>query len=234
MSGLDDMSRILSLDNPQKNIPLFFAEQIAGLTGVGPIKQATRALQPYETINQDDQDGLENLFLAMRNRGLGGIGNPIRYDRYTGEALTKNGPDGANYWEATANNLAQVFGYAGTVKTRRGSEPVQEIFDEVEYDTEQWNKRHTVRSEAGTVELSAEEQSRVDQLCGDPKVGNLQARIIAAAASREYRNTLRDYKKLLAAGEGGSMDPKSTARQLLDRMHSMLSKVAYRCKNCSG
>ena len=222
LSGLDEMSRILALRNAEKNIPLFFAEQIAGMTGVFGIKQLTRAFQPYETINKDGEDDLANMFLAMRNRGLGGAGNPIKYDRYTGEALTKNGPNGVGYWEATANNLAQVFGYAGTVKTRRGVEPVQEVFDEVEYDTAKWDKLHTVKSAAGTVELSAAEQSRVDQLSADPKVGNLQARILATAASNSYQKILRDYKAHLSKGLGGAMNDKSTARQLLQRLYNML------------
>ena len=164
---------------------------------------------------------------VISQRGLGGIGNPVRYNRYTGEAITKAGPDGVGYWEATRNNLAQIFGYAGSVKTSKMEQPVQEVFEEIQYDAEKWNKTNTVRSAAGTLELSADEVSELDRLTGDPEVGNVQERIIATASSVQYQKLLKEYRGLVAAGDGGALDPNSPARQILSKLHEMIH-VAHR------
>ena len=53
-------------------------------------------------------------------------------------------------------------------------------------------------------------------------MGNIQERIIAAASSVQYQNLLKEYRRLVAAGDGGAMDPNSPARQILKKLHTLI------------
>ena len=226
LQGLDDMSNLLSIEGAERRSHSSWLRWLLSpstlVVGCCLLNRPPGPFQPYETIGRDRESTLEDMLRTISQRALGGIGNPVRYNRYTGEAMAKAGPDGVGYWEATRNNLAQIFGYAGSVKTSKMEQPVQEVFDEIQYLTDKWNKNNTVRSAAGTVEPSADEISELDRLSADPEVGDLQRRIIATASSVQYQKLLKEYRGLVAAGDGGAMDPNSPARQILAKLNTLI------------
>tara|TARA_R100000406_G_scaffold36680_1_gene24260 strand:- start:1069 stop:2709 length:1641 start_codon:yes stop_codon:yes gene_type:complete len=72
-------------------------------------------IQPYTTYNMDPHNPLIDHWRRVVGRYFGGIGNPVRINRYTGLPETKNAQGDLPYFALVAANLASTLGYPGNI-----------------------------------------------------------------------------------------------------------------------
>ena len=96
----------LATNVPHPYNPLFWA---------GFTRQLFDLVQPYQTMNSDPNNTGRDFLSRIKGRVFMGAGNPLKYDRYTGNTLKKSGSQGTNYFNGVVNNLFTTFGYAGKI-----------------------------------------------------------------------------------------------------------------------
>ena len=225
MQGLQKFTRDFDIENIDKSVASISADLLS--TPFSIARQPLGVFQPYETVNRDSVDGLNNWMLTFRQRAAGGLGNPIRYNRYTGEPILKNGNLGGDYWEGVLNNVANVFGYPGEIKDAAADTPVFKKLNEVDYDTEKWNKQKSAGLGDFKTPLTANELSELDRLTGDPNVGALQRRLNELFATDSYQNLVRSYnaERKRMDKTKSVLNQKQTADALLKKIHNVIDEV---------
>jgi hypothetical protein len=225
--GFQKMAQLLDMSNIETAVPNFLAELTA--LPISGLRQPIGVFQPYETMQGDKLDGEANFLSRISQRALGGLGNPIKYNRYTGEAILKNGNQGGSYWEGVGNNFINMFGYPGEIKDAGAGTAVFKEMESVGFDTNQFNNNNLVGSGDLKVQLTNRELSPLDQLTGDPKVGALQRRLNELFASTPYKKLKKEYNSLRkgidAKDNLTGKDKVSTTRAVLTTIHNVIRTV---------
>ena len=231
--GWQKMARFLDTTNIQSTAGSLGSE-LAG-TVVSGARLPLGVLQPYETMQGDKVDGFRNFITRVSQRATGGIGNPIQYNRYTGEPILKAGNQGAGYWEGVGNNLINILGYPGLIKDAGAETPVFKEMQKSAYDTNKWNNNNRVKALGSSTKLTTSELSTLDQLTGDPKVGALQKRLVALFNSGLYKNAMKEYQKLRKDVNPAAnlLGVEDSSRNLLGQIHGMIDAVHNEARSVS-
>jgi hypothetical protein len=223
--GQQKMARLLDLTNVTTAVPQLAAELTA--LPFSFARQPLGMFSPYETMQGDKVDGLANFLSRVSQRATGGIGNPIQYNRYTGQPILKSGREGGSYWEGVGNNLINILGYPGLIKDAGAETPVFKEMESVAYDTNKYNNNNRVGTGQFRTQLTTKELSALDQLTGDPKIGALQRRLSELFDSNAYKNLKKEYqsrrKEINPAGNLLSVE--SEQKSILGGVHRMIDAV---------
>jgi hypothetical protein len=223
--GWQKMARFLDMSNIQ-NTAGSLGSELAGSAFSG-LRLPLGALQPYETMQGDKVDGFSNFISRATQRATGGIGNPIQYNRYTGEPILKAGRQGAGYWEGVGNNLINILGYPGLIKDAGAETPVFKEMQKTAYDTNKWNNNNRVKTLGSSTKLTLSELSTLDQLTGDPKVGALQRKLVELFESGLYKNAMKEYRSFRKGVNPAKnlLGAEDSSRNLLGKIHGMIDAV---------
>lgn len=225
--GFQKMAQLLDMSNIQTAVPNFLAELTA--LPVSGLRQPIGVFQPYETMQGDKLDGEANFLSRISQRAIGGIGNPVKFNRYTGDAILKNGNQGGSYWEGVGNNFINMFGYPGEIKDAGAGLPIFKEMESVGFDTNQFNNNNQVGSGDLKVQLTTRELSSLDQLTGDPEVGALQRRLNELFASAPYKTLKKEYNSLRKGVDAKDnltgKDKVSKTRSVLTTIHNVIRTV---------
>jgi hypothetical protein len=231
--GWQKMARFLDTTNIQSTAGSLIPELVG--TPLSFARLPLGALQPYETMQGDKVDGFSNFITRVSQRATGGIGNPIQYNRYTGEPILKAGKQGAGYWEGVGNNLINILGYPGLIKDAGAETPVFKEMQKSAYDTNKWNNNNRVKALGSATKLTTSELSTLDQLTGDPKVGALQKRLVKLFNSGLYKNAMKEYQKLRKDVNpvANLIGVEDSSKNLLGQIHGMIDAVHNEARSVS-
>lgn len=237
MTGLAKFNRDLNPSTMDKGIPALLSEVLTRPVAFG--RQAIGVFQPYQTESYDSENQLKQFGYLLSQRMLGGVGNPVKYDRYTGRPIPKNGfsDDGGpstSYWAGVGYQMLNMVGFTGGMVEAPGKQGIfnrEDGLGAINYDTMAWDKKNTVRDPQGQIiTLEKYEQTQLDRFTGSPEVGNLAENLEYLFSTKAWKSNLKDYKEFIASNPGDNLGDKkggtkSTSGDMLDRLNNMVDGV---------
>ena len=204
----------LATNVPHPYNPLFWA---------GFTRQLFDLVQPYQTMNSDPNNAGRDFQARLNGRILMGIGNPLKYDRYTGQPLKKSGSQGSNYFTGVVNNLFTTFGYAGKITEADPNNFVKKNMYDVGFD---FNKSELASFKG--LELTNAEQSSFNKFMH--KEGKLEGKLnFLFTQNKKYKKLLTQYKKLKK--ETPINIPNTQLAQVERQLHAMIIAVHTEAKS---
>ena len=236
MTGLAKFNRDLNPSTMDKGIPALLSEVLTRPVSFG--RQALGVFQPYQTESYDSENPLQQFGYLLSQRMTGGLGNPVKYDRYTGRPIPKNGfsDDGGpstSYWAGVGYQMLNMVGFTGGMVEAPGKQGIfnrEDGLGAINYDTMKWDKNNTVRYRNESLTLEKFEQTQLDRFTGDPEVGNLSDKLLVLEKSKAWNSNLEKYRQFIAENLGDNLGDKkggtkSQSGDLLDRLNNMVDGV---------
>ena len=204
----------LATNVPHPYNPLFWA---------GFTRQLFDFVQPYQTMNSDPNNAARDFMSRIRGRVLMGVGNPLKYDRYTGLAIKKSGSQGTNYFNAVVNNLFTTFGYAGKVVEADPNNFVKKQMYDVGFN---FNKPEIAQYKG--LDLTNEEQSSFNKYMHSE--GKLEGKLkFLFTQNKKYKKLITQYKKLKK--ESPINKPNTQLATVELQIHAMIEAVHKEAKD---
>ena len=168
--------------------------------------------QPTQTISQQKDDPIGNMFRSFQSRAFGGAGLPPLFDPLTGQPETKlthfGGPgnlEGASYWAAVlAAPFKETF-FPGGVKGR-SNDPAAANREQLSrwstqsngQENELLNPRRMIQTYRG-VSLTPQQQSILSEEMST--VGDLNGNLTVYFNSQEHKNLVAQYDSFIKRGQ---------------------------------
>lgn len=204
----------LATNVPHPYNPLFWA---------GFTRQLFDLVQPYQTMNSDPNSTIRDAHARLRGRILMGVGNPLKFDRYTGQPIKKSGSQGFNYFTGVVNNLFTTFGYAGKIIEADPNNFVKKEMYAVSFD---FNKPEIAQYKG--LKLTNEEQSSFNKYMH--KYGKLEGKLtFLFTQNKKYRKLVNQYNKLKA--ETPINMPNTQLATIELQIHAMIEAVHKEAKD---
>ena len=205
----------LAVNMPLKGFnPLFWA---------GFTRQLFDLVQPYQTMNSDPNNTGRDFMARIRGRIMMGAGNPLKYDRYTGNVIKKSGSQGKNYFNGVVNNLFTTFGYAGKLVEADPNNFVKKQMYNVGFD---FNKAELAQYKG--LELTNAEQSSFNKYMHSE--GKLEDRLtFLFTQNKKYKKLLAQYNRELANTPNNM--PNTQLAQIELQLHAMIEAVHKEAKD---
>ena len=194
--------------------PLFWA---------GFSRQLFDFVQPYQTMNSDPNFAGRDFAARVKGRILMGLGNPLKYDRYTGQPIKKAGSQGKNYWNGVVNNLFTTMGYAGKITEADPNNFVKKQMYDVNFD---FNKSELATY--NSLELTNEEQSSFNKYMHSE--GKLEGKLTYLfTKNKKYKKLVAQYKRFLKNTDNAAPDTQVAAIE--QQIHAMIIAVHTEAKD---
>ena len=204
----------LATNVPHPYNPLFWA---------GFTRQLFDFVQPYQTMNSDPNNTGRDFLSRIRGRVLMGVGNPLKYDRYTGQPLKKSGSQGTNYFTGVVNNLFTTFGYAGKIVEADPNNFVKKQMYDVGFN---FNKPEIAQYKG--LDLTNEEQSSFNKYMHSE--GKLEGKLkFLFTQNKKYKKLVSQYNKLKK--ESPINMPNTQLNTLELQIHAMIEAVHKEAKD---
>ena len=219
LQGLFNISQILNIKNMNENYVTSLTGTIAGMTPT-ILRQAAKIVQPYQTVVGGD-NMIEDVGSSVMTRALGGVGLPIMYDQYTGNAIPRVGTatNSDNYWAAVGGSIIAPFAPGRSVNVDKDN-PAKKFMREVGWEPDQVAGIKTYKG----IKLSLDEQSILSK--DMHTYGHLQTRVDNYI--KEQGNKLFNaYKKANKMGE------HQRAEQLMNKIRMDLRKTHNEAKKAA-
>ena len=196
-------------------------------------RQIAKMAQPYKTIDSvsetEDQAFIKSMWSSLRQRHLGGIGNPLEYDIYTSRRVPKaydpaSGKESSRMAAIVGASL-DYFGFPGNV---RFEDKVPDYMDKMDFWGFKFNKRTGLKNVDG-VSLTADEQSIMQQEIGT--VGQLDAdlkKFFAGKTSFKYKRVLARFEQIKGSLSGPEYEE---AQQIIESVNRQLMAIHRRAKD---
>ena len=186
-------------------------------------RQLFDLVQPYQTMNSDPNSMGRDFNARLRGRIMMGVGNPLKYDRYTGEAIKKSGSQGKNYFNGVVNNLFTTFGYAGKIVEADPNNFVKQQMYKVGFD---FNKPEIAKYKG--LELTNAEQSSFNKYMFSE--GKLEGRLnFLFKQNRKYKKLVNQYNRLKK--ESSNNNPNTFLATVEQQIHAMIEAVHKEAKD---
>ena len=162
MTGQQKFAELTNIRNWNRNG--FWAANVANLGGsLSPSfnRMIGDFISPYKTVSKGNSDDFwETLIGTIRQRAFGGIGNPVRYDEFSGQKIPKVSEVGSgdNYWLAVGGSILNEFIWPGKISNARTDDPVTNKLKEIGFEPD----RNWLGS-LGSQKLTLEEQSALSK-----------------------------------------------------------------------
>jgi len=206
----------LATNVPHPYNPLFWA---------GFTRQLFDLVQPYQTMNSDPNNTGRDFLARVRGRVLMGVGNPLKYDRYTGQPLKKAGSQGTNYFTGVVNNLFTTFGYAGKITEADPNNFVKKQMYDVGFN---FNKPEIAQYKG--LDLTNEEQSSFNKYMFSE--GKLEGKLrFLFTQNKKYKKLVNQYNKLKATTPINM--PNTQLDTVEKQIHAMIEAVHKEAKDLS-
>ena len=179
-------------------------------------------IQPYETVNINPDSFIDDVRARIHGRIFGGVGNPIKIDRYTGLEIPKSGSEGTNPFMGVINNLFTSLGWAGKIEEADPNNFVKgEMykygynFDKPELST--WKN----------LQLSGEEISSFNKYMHSE--GKLEQRLTDLFKSnKRFKNLVKQWEQLKNDGLLAEADVvQNQIHVMIDKVHQNAREIAY-------
>ena len=210
----------LSMNVPHPFNPMFWA---------GFSRQLFDLVQPYQTMNSDPNNAGRDYWARFRGRTLMGLGNPLKYDRYTGNPIKKSGSQGKGYFTGVVNNLFNTFGYAGKITEAEPNNFVKKQMYDVGFD---FNKPEI--AEYKGLQLTNEHQSSFNKYMFSE--GKLEGRLkFLFTQNKKYKKLYAQYKRLKAENplNINANSPHTELAVIEKNLHAMITAVHKEAKDAA-
>ena len=206
----------LSMNIPHPYNPMFWA---------GFSRQLFDLVQPYQTMNSDPNNAGRDYWARVKGRVFMGLGNPLKYDRYTGNAIKKSGSQGKGYFTGIVNNLFNTFGYAGKITEADPDNFVKKQMYSVGFD---FNKPEIAQYKG--LELTNEEQSSFNKYMFSE--GKIEGRLkFLFTQNKKYKKLYAQYKRMK---ENSPINmPNTELAQVEKQLHAMITAVHKEAKDAA-
>ena len=155
----------------------------------GIARMVTDWVNPYQTVNRVNDNAMEQFWLSFRQRIIGGVGNPVKYDMLSpvGEPaqplmkVAQVGNKDNNYWQSTFATFLDELLVPGRTADAPKNDSVRKNLDSVGYTKDLLTKNLRTFS---SIPLSANEQSLLSKDIHE--VGKLRERLELYFKSNEF------------------------------------------------
>lgn len=236
VNGIERIGAILNSENPSGLIN-YIATQTGNYSGFGLGKQGFRLFQPYETFGNDPNNYFRSWEMTVRQRLVGGVGNPIKYNIYTGKPKTKAGSERGGYWQHVGESMLNTFGWEQGLRDapsrkdpKDPSKPSNIYFelDRIGYDdTKHYRKTSIEIPGVPTFDLTAQQRSELDRLTGDPEGGDLSGKLNELFVSPKYTKAVKELEKVIKAEPRvkAGFDPEAQSKRIMSVLHAEVNRV---------
>ena len=182
---------------------------------------------PYQTVNKDKANGFMEILRGISSRYGGGVGNPVKFNPYTGEPVMKVGSPEGNYFQHVMSSVLNEIGYPGSITTGKLTDAQKEMH-RVGYQHDELSALSTYEGQP----LSADQQSKLSQAMH--KHGELNDRLDIFFDSQRYKNLrqrMKNYqgndilKSDTSAGTPADIARKEIFKELRG-IHRLAKKIA--------
>tara|TARA_R100000406_G_scaffold46402_1_gene31242 strand:- start:14 stop:2155 length:2142 start_codon:yes stop_codon:yes gene_type:complete len=206
VQGLERVAAVLDTNNPRGLVD-YLATQGGLYSGLGLGKQGFRLFQPYETYGNDPNNLFNSWQMVLRQRLAGGVGNPVKFNIYTGNPKVVSGTGSDNYFRHVLDNTLNTVGWEQGVvdvpdlNPSASANSPSNIFyhlKKIGFDDSTYYKRTTVQLGGSSFKLNGAQRAALQRLMGDPKAGDLSGKLNALFTTRQWRKGLAEYEKFAA------------------------------------
>ena len=179
-------------------------------------------IQPYSTYNMDPHNPLMDHWRRVVGRYFGGIGNPVRINRYTGLPETKNAQGDLPYFAKVAANLASTLGYPGNINlVPDPNNPIIKEMHDIGFQTQARSF-----SQINGFELTPTDMANIDKLWYELG-GNQQ--LNSYIKSKEYQTLKSAYLKARETPGGGEQSEllRKKLHHALLHQHNIVRQQAF-------
>ena len=223
MTGMQNMSQLFSVRNFGDGTAMGLA-RTAGVAVPGTIRMIADWAQPFQTLAKSDNFG-ETFWATFKQRVVGGMGNPVRYNELTGKPIPKVGTvdtaSGDDYWTAVFSGVMGEFVTPGKV---RGGEQtiVTRMLDKLGFKRD---ANAGLRTYEG-IDLNLEQQSKLSY--DMHHVAGLHNWLEHYFEGEQFKSQLAEYYRYRrtdkSKGAVGEVTEDSRAQLILDRIHADIRK----------
>ena len=236
VNGIERLGAILNSENPTGLIN-YVATQAGNYSGAGLGKQGFRLFQPYETYGSDPNNLWESWQMTVRQRLVGGVGNPIKYNIYTGKPKTKAGSERGGYWQHVGESMLNTFGWEQGLRDapsrkdpKDPSKPSNIYFelDRIGYDDTKHYRQTSIQIPGvPTFKLTAQQRSELDRLTGDPEGGDLSGKLNELFVSPKYTKAVKELEKVIKSEPRvkAGFDPEAQSKRIMSVLHAEVNSV---------